>query len=400
MANEETKIMHESCTKSHPVNSSNESINQAQKMPNEETQILNESCLKSYAMNGGNGPYSYAQNSYYQRVVVDAAKVMLTETIADKLDIKNPTFDPSKPFLIADMGCSVGNNTFISVQNIIEAVELKYQSSMQKNPEFQVFFNDNTDNDFNTLFKSLPPTHQYFAAGVPGSFYGRLFPNSTLHIVHSSYALHWLSKVPKEVLDRNSLAWNGGRIMYTRSAKEVYEAYSAQYKEDMQAFLNARAQEFVGEGLMVLLVLCLPNGVLFSQTCSGWVHDLLGSCLVDMAKMGLLSEERVDSFNLPLYYTSPKELEEVIQTNGFFNIERMEKLTNPSRHGSVDLKMCSLHLRSAMEGLIREHFGNEIIEELFECFDNKLAENSFIFDDKNRKEIELFVFLRRNNAIV
>nr|POE71627.1 isoform 2 of probable s-adenosylmethionine-dependent methyltransferase at5g38100 [Quercus suber] len=29
-------------------------------------------------------------------------------------------------------------------------------------------------NDFNTLFKSLPPNRQYFAVGVPGSFHGIL----------------------------------------------------------------------------------------------------------------------------------------------------------------------------------------------------------------------------------
>ena len=88
-------------------------------------------------------------------------------------------------------------------------------------PEFQVFFNDHTSNDFNTLFTSLPPERPYFATGVPGSFHGRLFPNSSLDFVHSSYALQILSKVPKELLNKNSAAWNKGRVHYASAPDEV-----------------------------------------------------------------------------------------------------------------------------------------------------------------------------------
>jgi jasmonate O-methyltransferase len=34
-----------------------------------------------------------------------------------------------------------------------------------------------------------------FFAGVPGSFYCRLFRAKSLHFVHSSYSLMWLSRV-------------------------------------------------------------------------------------------------------------------------------------------------------------------------------------------------------------
>ncbi|KAF8369993.1 hypothetical protein HHK36_031978 [Tetracentron sinense] len=192
-----------------------------------------------------------------------------------------------KEFRIADLGCSVGPNTFIAVQNIIEGVELKYQTLDHNSciPEFQVFFNDHVANDFNTLFTSLPPDRRYFAAGVPGSFYDRLFPAVSLHFVHATYALHWLSMVPKEVVDINSPAWNKGRIQYTGAPNEVSEAYSAQYAKDMESFLCARAQELASGGLMALLIAAIPNGTLHSQSTLGMMFDLLGSCLMDMAKM-------------------------------------------------------------------------------------------------------------------
>ena len=109
---------------------------------------------------------------------------------------------------VADLGCSIGPNTFVSVQNIIEAIELKYISKGEniETPKFMVFFNDQLSNDFNTLFISLPPNRQYFAAGVMGSFYGHLFPKASLHFIHSSYAQQWLSNVPKKL-------WMNGQLL-------------------------------------------------------------------------------------------------------------------------------------------------------------------------------------------
>jgi len=208
---------------------------------------------------------------------------MINEAIRDKLALNSP----SNAFNIADFGCSVGPNTFIAVQNIIEAVELKYHGNHQNHQslEFQVFFNDHTNNDFNTLFKNLHHNRscKFFAAGVPGTFHGRLFPKSSLHFGHSSFALQWLSETLTEVLDTKSPAWNKGSIHCTGFHTEVAEAYSSQFKNDMETFLNARAQELVG-GLLVIIMPALQDGVLLSQSSIGMTYDLLGSCLQNMAK--------------------------------------------------------------------------------------------------------------------
>ncbi|KAF9623043.1 hypothetical protein IFM89_036179, partial [Coptis chinensis] len=206
---------------------------------------------ESFPMNGGEGVYSYKRNSS------------------------------------SDFGCSTGPNTFVVVQNILDAVELKYKNSPSLSthiPEFQVYFNDHIANDFNMLFKSIPLEKKYFAASVPGSFYGRLFPQSSLHFVHSSYSLHWLSAVPYELLDKNSPAWNKGRISYANAPDEVIEAYAAQFAKDMNSFLKARAEELVPGGLMALLLIASPDKIPSPKSVLFRLFYLMGSCLMDMAK--------------------------------------------------------------------------------------------------------------------
>ncbi|CAK9137178.1 unnamed protein product [Ilex paraguariensis] len=244
---------------------------------------------KSYAMNGGDGNYSYAQNSSYQRGAVDAAKELIKEGVASKLDLKLLSSSSTiNPFRIADFGCSTGPNTLLAMQIILEVVEQKFKSekpTTQLIPEFQVFFSDQVLNDFNTLFQSLPPKRRYHAAGVAGSFYDRLFPTASLHFAFSSSSLSWISDLPEEILDSKSPAWNKGRIHYTGGRKEVYEAYTAQFAKDLETFLNARAEELVVGGLMALLIPTVPNVMNSSETTTESEIDLLGSCLMDMAKM-------------------------------------------------------------------------------------------------------------------
>lgn len=221
-----------------------------------------------------------------QRDTIEVCKKLIQEAIAENFDPKDHA-EPTSIICIADMGCSTGPNTFVAMQIIVDAIELQFQSQglAAQIPEIQVFFNDQVTNDFNTLFKNLPPNRNYFAAGVPGSFRGRLFPRETIHLVHSSSSLNWLSMVPKEITDRTSSAWNKGRIHQTNAPKEVADAYATQYKMDLESFLHARAQELVDNGLMVLQIPVASDVILDSEVDPNKVFELMGTCLVDMAKM-------------------------------------------------------------------------------------------------------------------
>ncbi|OMO73349.1 SAM dependent carboxyl methyltransferase [Corchorus olitorius] len=88
----------------------------------------------------------------------------------------------------------------------------------------------------------------------------------------------------------------------------------------------------------------------------------------------------------------------IIERNGCFIVEKVQELSK-----SLELTKCmdiqSLvvsHLRAATEGLIKEHFGLEIIDQLFNSFEKKLANSNYVtFSKENTPEINLFIVLKR-----
>lgn len=70
-------------------------------------------------------------------------------------------------------------------------------------------------------------------------------------------------------------------------------AYRKQYERDMCQFLNARAEEVVCGGLVVILVPGRPNEVEHSKCIGNVLFEVLGCCLLDMAK-----EVRKPAYNL------------------------------------------------------------------------------------------------------
>ncbi|KAG9152592.1 hypothetical protein Leryth_021929 [Lithospermum erythrorhizon] len=354
--------------------------------------------MEECIMSGGNDQLSYTKNSTYQGRVIEVTRPLINEAISEKFLAE--CLLSGRTICIADLGCSIGPNTFISMQNIIDSITSMYKSIHGQNKAtpftFQVFFSDHPSNDFNTLFKSLPLDRQYHASGVPGSFYGRLFPLASLHFVHSSFALHWLSKLPEELMDKNSLAWNKGRIDYTNAREEVAEAYASQRRKDLDCFLLARAEELVPQGLMMIVVPARPNGVSHSHILFNILNDILGSCLMEMAKRGIVREESVNSCNLPMYVASIEEIEEAIKRNGSFSIEKMQILPSVSTtDAGLSPQGTSSGIRAIMEGIIKEHFGFEILDELFELYTKKLEEN--YHNIVSAKVCNLVLMLKRNS---
>lgn len=155
-------------------------------------------------MQGGDDDGSYAKNSEATASAIALCRPLISAAIQSmKLFFNNNNkADPDPDPLIisiADLGCATGYNTLATIDMVVDSLRDRYTKECRFEPEFQAFFCDLPSNDFNSLFRSLSmfsdnKRRQYYAAGVPGSFYRRLFPKGKLHVAVCLSALHWLSQ--------------------------------------------------------------------------------------------------------------------------------------------------------------------------------------------------------------
>ncbi|XBI37169.1 hypothetical protein VPH35_122553 [Triticum aestivum] len=248
----------------------------------------------------GNGENSYAANSRLQeKAILETSPVLhkAIEELCKSLSARRSTM------VVADLGCSSGPNTLRVVCEVIGAVQFYTRKSEEERRavEVQFFLNDLPGNDFNIVFRSLEQledlggreTQPYYVAGLPGSYYRKLFPSRSVHFFHSSYSLMWRSK-------------------------------------------------------------------------------------------GRVEKEKLDSFNLPYYAPSVKEMKALINESKLFDIEHVrlfESNWDPQDDSESDVVLdCASSganvakcIRAVLEPLIADHFGDDIIEELFVVYASVVA---------------------------
>nr|XP_043637750.1 probable jasmonic acid carboxyl methyltransferase 2 [Erigeron canadensis] len=330
-------------------------------------------------MNKGEGKTSYAKNSLLQK------KVILIGTRAVKTAIYNILTEVQPDSMdVADLGCSSGPNSLTAISEIIRIVDAASDQLRRPVPELKVFLNDLPGNDFNNVFKSLPELYDKvkndygieetcYVSGLPGSFYGRLFPTNSLHFVHSSSSLHWLSQVPLGLEPKVGFHLNKEKIYISkRSSTSVIEAYQQQFHEDFSLFLRSRAKEMVMNGRMVLSF--MGRGSIDPRADkAGFQWELLGRALMSMAIDGLIKKEKIDSFNVPYYAPCAEEIQLQVEKEGSFIINSIEAFE--IQWDDVDLsglkESCGNFLsktyRAVAEPMLDSHFhlGPEMMEELF-----------------------------------
>ncbi|KAK9056883.1 hypothetical protein SSX86_024247 [Deinandra increscens subsp. villosa] len=349
-------------------------------------------------MNIGDGESSYANNSLVQETGIRKAMPLLKHSIKGLAN--SHVFNDC--LSVGDLGCSSGRNTLLVASTIIDIVYEVCQENNHKVPQFQVCLNDLFANDFNAIFKLLPEFYAKvkkekgesfgpcFVSAVPGSFYGRLFPDRSLHLVNSANCNHWLSQVPE------GLQNNGSNICMTRtSPPNVHKAYRKQFHNDFTKFLQMRSKEVVRDGRMVLT---FPARSLVDPTTDECFaqFELLGQSLVDMLMEGLVRESDINSFNIPIYYACKDEVKNIIENEGSFYLENMDVFrvnwdpydkdyTNMKASSELSLihgENSSKMLRAAFEPLLIAHFGDSIIDMLFKKLTKHLAE--YLLQKKTR----------------
>nr|XP_043637455.1 probable jasmonic acid carboxyl methyltransferase 2 [Erigeron canadensis] len=339
--------------------------------------------MQVFHMNKGEGETSYAKNSLLQK------KIILIGTRAVKTAIYNILTELRPDSMgVADLGCSSGPNSLTVISKIIHIVDAACHQLHQPVPELKLFLNDLPGNDFNDVFKSLPELYDKvkndygiegcYICGLPGSFYGRLFPTNSLHFVHSSSSLHWLSQVPLGLEPKVGTHLNKEKIYISkRSSISVIEAYQQQFHKDFSLFLRSRAKEMVVKGRMVLSFMGRRSpDPCADEACYQW--ELLGRAIMSMAIDGLVEKEKIDSFNAPYYAPSPEEVQLEVEKEGSFIVSGVEAFEIQWDGGdSNGLKDSSGNrvaktIRAVVEPMLESHFhfGPTLMEELFRRYAN------------------------------
>uniref|UniRef100_A0A0E0LAZ3 Jasmonate O-methyltransferase n=1 Tax=Oryza punctata TaxID=4537 RepID=A0A0E0LAZ3_ORYPU len=330
-------------------------------------------------MNAGHGETSYARNSTFQ----DRMKMLINEEVTGLCGL---TSIP-KSMAIADLGCSSGPNALTLVSAALDAIYHHCAQHQQPHPEMCVFLNDLPSNDFNSVAKSLATlkhSHDDLADPVvvtgmiPGSFYERLFPCGSLHFVCSSNSLHWLSKAPEDLKEGKIPMYDMDEHLRLSRRAVVGDAYARQFRKDFKQFLSLRAQELVSGGRMVISLYGRFSENPISRSNQAW--QVVAVALNDMASRGIIDKEKLDSFYIPLYAPLENEVNEIIEDEGSFEINKMI-VRNPfigMDDASVSPKMIALAIRAVFESTIVLHFGSseETIDEFAITVERNLSSGS------------------------
>ncbi|KAI5070114.1 hypothetical protein GOP47_0014457 [Adiantum capillus-veneris] len=392
------------------------------------------------AMQGSAGEESYAKNSWAQNynfhfvakprlekalkhLVLSARAAAANESIGRPEAVIHQTVgrppadadDDVVPrrhhIAIADLGCSYGRNTLDCANFVLQTLRKTCTTSLHSSPlEIQYFFSDLPSNDFNSLFQSLQHTLQstfaiddeladhpppiVFAAGVPGSFYGRLFPLASVDLAICSYSLHWLSQIPPSIIDRTSIAWNGARtwISKDKSSKNVRDAYAKQSKIDVNNFLKSRAHELSKGGMLFLFSIVRSTMDLEDKLGQGTsdlvpiasTFEVLDLAWNELVHEGLVTLEEKEMFNIPVYLFNQQELEEALKDVPDLRVLQMETIKNvpvfPNQGDQMQIAEQWLAMfATTLKLTVEAHMGKTKANALFEKLKSIAVQQSHYF---------------------
>lgn len=365
-----------------------------------------------FHMAKGEGETSYVKNSAHQRKALLQTKPVLEKAVRDVyMDLLHPTMT------VVDLGCSSGENTLLFVSNVIEAICCNCDKLRGNLVELQFFLNDLPGNDFNHVFQSLerfkesiavnhkretlPP---FYIAGLPSSYYTKLFPRQSVHLFHSSYCLHWRSELLDGLAAKREMYLNKGNIYIAKTTPPyVVKIYQEHFQKDMLLFLKLRYEELVLDGQMVLTFLGRKTEDVYNGDLSQ-LYGLIAQSLEYLVEEGLLERERLNSFNMPFYGPSVTEVKTVIKQSGLFDINHVKLLEsnwdpcdNSESNDMHDPLQSGINvsksLRAVMEPLLTSHFGESVLDVLFDKFAYNVTEH--LVREKTKYSIIVLSLKRR-----
>jgi len=161
---------------------------------------------------------------YIQRAVLECQAVIAADL---------PT-----SFTIVDYGCSQGANSVVAIEEILSNLRKKYSTTPSLN--FLVVFNDQSTNDWTTLFKTVEKhflKDEHVTTLASGkSFYEQIMPSNSVHFAYTSTSINWISKKPCNITNQCC-------ISAVEVRHEEFQLWKQQAYNDYKLFLQNRSKE-------------------------------------------------------------------------------------------------------------------------------------------------------------
>jgi SAM dependent carboxyl methyltransferase len=261
-------------------------------------------CTRPTAMEGHG---AYNRNSRVQAATSSPALSMFEQ--AARMCILPPE---SQSIVIADYGCSQGQNSLVPVLAAINVLRERTGSQRQ----ISVAHSDLPENDFASLFQILirnPESYlrkdgAAFGSAIGRSFYEQILPAGSVTLGWSSWAVQWLSRTPAAIPDQVQVALSEDAP--TRAA------FARQAAEDWEQFLVMRERELSPGGRLVVLTMALDDNGEFGYRP---LLNAMNSALQEMVDSGFLLPHELQRMAIPTVARSRADFLAPFGANGRVN---------------------------------------------------------------------------------
>lgn len=237
-------------------------------------------------------PEPQDSDSYSAATRLQAAGLAPAIAVFEKAAAEVPIPKPPQPIVIADYGASNGLNSLLPIGAAIAVLRKRTR------PEHSVLVahTDRPDNDFSEMFANLendPDTYlrkdrATFASAVGRSFYSQIMPSNSVNLGWSSWAIHWLSRVPCGIEDH---------IQVNHCSDEkVRSAFARQAAHDWHEFVAFRGRELSPGGRLVVMTMAIAEDGEFGY------RPLLAAIVDSLAELvgaGLITDDEVAAMCIP-----------------------------------------------------------------------------------------------------
>lgn len=275
------------------------------------------------------GMINYEKNSLPQRHSIESR----AQQVRDMADSVKAT---AQAINIADYGCGTGQNAVLAVRPSVESFVARYPDLY-----IYVYHVDQTDNDWNTLFRYAHDSDGY--AGLSeyvrpvasvGTFYARAAPADSVDVGTCFGASHWLRQQPDIA--------SPGTIWFADLQGESRATLRKQAQDDWTEFLTLRLQELRSGGrLMVSTLGAIPDQNEINGICASGrkTYRAINEVAKSMVDDGLLASEALERFVMPVWFMTKEEATEPFKyhktLSSGFSIESVSVNEAPSNSKDI-----------------------------------------------------------------